>query len=245
MCQRVMIAIALALKPKLLIADEPTTALDVTIQAQVLEVMRTLTREAGTALILITHDLGVVAAMAQRVNVMYAGRIVETGTPTDIFARPRHPYTVGPAAFDRAARTATPPAHSRPSPGSRPTQRTSDGVPVRAPLCLAARRVRQRGAVAAKPMPLTRARDSRATTRSTATEAAPAVRCVRPPSREPARERRRAPAGPRPACALHRGKVNVRAVDGVDMEIGRGRDARAWSASRAAGRAPSARRSFA
>jgi oligopeptide/dipeptide ABC transporter ATP-binding protein len=95
MCQRVMIAIALALKPKLLIADEPTTALDVTIQAQVLEVMRTLTQEAGTALILITHDLGVVAAMAQRVNVMYAGRIVEAGTAADIFGRPRHPYTVG------------------------------------------------------------------------------------------------------------------------------------------------------
>ena len=95
MCQRVMIAIALALKPKLLIADEPTTALDVTIQAQVLEVMRTLTRENGTALILITHDLGVVAAMAQKVNVMYAGRIVESGATSDIFARPRHPYTVG------------------------------------------------------------------------------------------------------------------------------------------------------
>ena len=95
MCQRVMIAIALALKPKLLIADEPTTALDVTIQAQVLELMRTLTRETGTAVILITHDLGVVAAMAQKVNVMYAGRIVEAGATTDIFARPRHPYTVG------------------------------------------------------------------------------------------------------------------------------------------------------
>jgi oligopeptide/dipeptide ABC transporter ATP-binding protein len=95
MCQRVMIAIALALKPKLLIADEPTTALDVTIQAQVLDVMRTLTREFGTALILITHDLGVVAATAQRVNVMYAGRIVESGPVADIFARPRHPYTVG------------------------------------------------------------------------------------------------------------------------------------------------------
>ncbi len=81
MCQRVMIAIALALEPKLLIADEPTTALDVTIQAQVLEVMRELTRRSGTAVILITHDLGVVAAMAQRVNVMYAGRVVETGLP--------------------------------------------------------------------------------------------------------------------------------------------------------------------
>jgi oligopeptide/dipeptide ABC transporter ATP-binding protein len=95
MCQRVMIAIALALRPKLLIADEPTTALDVTIQAQVLEVLRDLTREAGTAVMLITHDLGVVASMAQRVNVMYAGRVVETAATADIFARPRHPYTVG------------------------------------------------------------------------------------------------------------------------------------------------------
>jgi len=95
MCQRVMIAIALALEPKLLIADEPTTALDVTIQAQVLEVMRELTRRSGTAVILITHDLGVVAAMAQRVNVMYAGRVVETGPTSEIFAQPRHPYTVG------------------------------------------------------------------------------------------------------------------------------------------------------
>jgi oligopeptide/dipeptide ABC transporter ATP-binding protein len=95
MCQRVMIAIALALRPKLLIADEPTTALDVTIQAQVLDVIRRLTRDFGTAVILITHDLGVVAAMAQRVNVMYAGRIVEAGTAADIFRRPRHPYTLG------------------------------------------------------------------------------------------------------------------------------------------------------
>jgi oligopeptide/dipeptide ABC transporter ATP-binding protein len=95
MCQRVMIAIALALRPKLLIADEPTTALDVTIQAQVLELIRELTREAGTAVILITHDLGVVAAMVQRVNVMYAGRVVESGATSDVFAHPRHPYTVG------------------------------------------------------------------------------------------------------------------------------------------------------
>ena len=95
MCQRVMIAIALSLRPRLLIADEPTTALDVTIQAQVLELMRELTREAGTAVILITHDLGVVAAMAQRVNVMYAGRVVEAAATPNLFSRPRHPYTVG------------------------------------------------------------------------------------------------------------------------------------------------------
>jgi oligopeptide transport system ATP-binding protein len=95
MRQRVMIATALALGPKVLIADEPTTALDVTIQAQVLDLMRRLTRESGTALILITHDLGVVAGMASHVAVMYAGFIVERATAADLFARPRHPYTVG------------------------------------------------------------------------------------------------------------------------------------------------------
>jgi oligopeptide transport system ATP-binding protein len=95
MRQRVMIAMALALEPKLMIADEPTTALDVTIQAQVLELLRRLTEEGNTALVLITHDLGVVAGMTQRINVMYAGFIVETATTADLFARPSHPYTVG------------------------------------------------------------------------------------------------------------------------------------------------------
>ncbi|MCU0504612.1 MAG: ABC transporter ATP-binding protein [Chloroflexi bacterium] len=95
MRQRVMIAIALALEPKLLIADEPTTALDVTIQAQVLDLLRNLTTEQGTALVLITHDLGVVAGMTQRINVMYAGFIVETATTADLFAHPSHPYTIG------------------------------------------------------------------------------------------------------------------------------------------------------
>ena len=95
MRQRVMIAMALALEPKLMIADEPTTALDVTIQAQVLELLRDLTERSGTAVILITHDLGVVAGMTQRINVMYAGFIVETATTPELFASPSHPYTVG------------------------------------------------------------------------------------------------------------------------------------------------------
>ena len=95
MRQRVMIAMALALEPKLLIADEPTTALDVTIQAQVLELLQRLTKERGTAVILITHDLGVVAGMADRINVMYAGFVVETALTPELFAHPRHPYTVG------------------------------------------------------------------------------------------------------------------------------------------------------
>ena len=95
MAQRVMIAMALALEPELLIADEPTTALDVTIQAQILDLMRGLQRETGTAIILITHDLGVVAEMCDRVAVMYAGEIVEEADVATLFREPRHPYTQG------------------------------------------------------------------------------------------------------------------------------------------------------
>jgi len=95
MRQRVMIAMALSCNPELLIADEPTTALDVTIQAQILELIQRLQHELGTAVIIITHDLGVVAGMADRVIVMYAGRVVEEGPTDEIFARPRMPYTIG------------------------------------------------------------------------------------------------------------------------------------------------------
>ena len=95
MRQRVMIAQALSCDPKLIIADEPTTALDVTIQAQILELIKDLTRRLGVALILITHNLGLVARYADRVNVMYAGRIVETAVPKELYRQPRHPYTIG------------------------------------------------------------------------------------------------------------------------------------------------------
>src|SRR4029078_583785 len=95
MRQRVMIAMALSCNPKLIIADEPTTALDVTIQAQILELMKQLTKRFGVALVIITHNLGVVARYADRVNVMYAGKIVESGTASDIYHRPVHPYTLG------------------------------------------------------------------------------------------------------------------------------------------------------
>jgi len=95
MRQRVMIAMAISCQPQLIIADEPTTAVDVTVQAQLLELIRTLTREYDTSLILITHNLGIVARYAHRVYVMYAGRIVETGAAKEVFHHPSHPYTVG------------------------------------------------------------------------------------------------------------------------------------------------------
>ena len=95
MRQRAMIAMALACNPRLLIADEPTTALDVTIQAQILELMKDIQQKTGTSIILITHDLGVVAEMCDRVVVMYAGQVVETGTVQKLFANPQHPYTKG------------------------------------------------------------------------------------------------------------------------------------------------------
>jgi oligopeptide/dipeptide ABC transporter ATP-binding protein len=95
MRQRVMIAMALSCEPKLIIADEPTTALDVTIQAQILELMKDLTKELGVALMVITHNLGVVARYADRVNVMYAGKLVEMGKARQIYHDPHHPYTLG------------------------------------------------------------------------------------------------------------------------------------------------------
>ena len=124
MRQRVMIAMALSLNPALVIADEPTTALDVTIQAQILELLRDLRREFGTAIVIITHDLGVVAELAERVVVMYAGRVVETAPIEQIFARPEHPYTVGllasiPTLGERRRRLATIPG-TVPNPFSSP-----------------------------------------------------------------------------------------------------------------------------
>ena len=95
MRQRVVIALALAAKPRLIVADEPTTALDVSIQAQIIELLKRLCRDHGTAVMLVTHDMGVIAETADRVAVMYAGRIVEIGPVADVIHRPRHPYTVG------------------------------------------------------------------------------------------------------------------------------------------------------
>ena len=125
MRQRVMIAIGLACNPKLIIADEPTTALDVTIQAQILELMKDLSRKLNIALIIITHNLGVVARYADRVIVMYAARVVEQGSAEAVFHRPRHPYTHGPAALGAAARPAARRAGSKPSKACRRTWRPS------------------------------------------------------------------------------------------------------------------------
>ncbi len=117
MRQRALIAIALACRPRLLIADEPTTALDVTIQAQILELLRGLVIEAQTALILITHDLGVVAGLCEQIHVMYSGRIVESAARHELFSRPRHPYTSGLlASVPRLDQSRDVPLH--PIPGS-------------------------------------------------------------------------------------------------------------------------------
>jgi oligopeptide/dipeptide ABC transporter ATP-binding protein len=119
MRQRAMIAMAIANSPSLLIADEPTTALDVTIQAQVLEVLKTVQAETGAATILITHDLGIVAEMCERVIVMYAGRIVEMGDVRTIFRSPRHPYTIG--LMDSLPKLTEDEEWLRPIPGSPPS----------------------------------------------------------------------------------------------------------------------------
>jgi oligopeptide/dipeptide ABC transporter ATP-binding protein len=138
--QRVMIAMALALQPKLLIADEPTTALDVTIQAQILELLRDLQRELGTAILLITHDLGVVNELADRIAVMYAGKLVEEGTRVQVLGDARHPYTQGllravPSLGRRGEKLAEIPGVV-PPPGQRPVGcRFATRCPVRLERC--------------------------------------------------------------------------------------------------------------
>ncbi len=149
MRQRVMIAMAIANDPDVIIADEPTTALDVTIQAQVLEVLRTAQHETGAAVIMITHDLGVVAGIADRVQVMYAGRAVETGSVDDIYYRPRMPYTIGLLGsvprLDQAEKSALAPVEGNPP----SLVNLPRGVPVRGALPDGDRRV-PRGRAAAR-----------------------------------------------------------------------------------------------
>ena len=138
MAQRVMIAMALACEPELLIADEPTTALDVTIQAQILDLMRRLQRETGTAIILITHDLGVVAEMCDRVAVMYAGEIIEQTDTRTLFRKPLHPYTQG--LIGSVPILGQPKDELATIPGMVPNlDRPAAGLPLRAALHTAAR----------------------------------------------------------------------------------------------------------
>jgi len=144
MRQRVMIAMALANDPELLIADEPTTALDVTIQAQILDLMRELQQETGTALLLITHDLGVVAEVADDVAVMYAGRVVEAGPVERIFNEPQHPYTLGlmgsmPSIAGRQGRLATIPGSVPLADAMPPGCRFATRCPFAIPACRAQR----------------------------------------------------------------------------------------------------------
>ena len=144
MRQRVVIAIAIANDPRVIIADEPTTALDVTVQAQILEVLQLARAETGAALILITHDLGVVAGTADDVMVMYAGRPVEKAPVDELFGRPRMPYTIGLLGavprVDAPARDAPGADHGQPADGRPP-----GGMPVRTPLPDLDRPVRRRG----------------------------------------------------------------------------------------------------
>ncbi|NKX45691.1 ABC transporter ATP-binding protein [Roseicyclus persicicus] len=151
MRQRAMIAMALANDPELLIADEPTTALDVTIQAQILKLMKSLQQDTGAAMVLITHDLGVVAEMADKVAVMYGGRIVEAGTAEQLFTDPQHPYTIGlmssmPSLGDRRARLVTVPG-TVPPPGAMPPGcRFATRCPFATAACDAAPALRDLGA---------------------------------------------------------------------------------------------------
>ena len=144
MRQRVMIGMALSCNPKLLIADEPTTALDVTVQAQILELMKELREQLGMAILLITHDLGVVAEMVDEVAVMYGGKIVERGPVKEIFASPQHPYTEALLRVDPAARDAVhDAAEGDPRHGAEPA-RLAARLPVRAALRLRLRPLRAR-----------------------------------------------------------------------------------------------------
>jgi ABC-type dipeptide/oligopeptide/nickel transport system ATPase component len=147
MRQRVMIAMALACEPQLLIADEPTTALDVTIQAQVLDLMRTLREETGTAIILITHDLGVIAELADDVAVMYSGKIVERAPVERLFAEPQHPLHHRPAGLHPQTAPGTGPAQRDRRPGAH-AHDAHGRLPLRAALPVCRRQMPAGGAAA-------------------------------------------------------------------------------------------------
>ena len=232
MRQRVVIALALAAKPRLIIADEPTTALDVSIQAQIIQLLKRLCREHGTAVMLVTHDMGVIAETADRVAVMYAGRIVEIGPVADVIHRPQHPYTVGlmgsiPSIVDERERLAQ-------IDGAMPRL---DAIPAGCafhPRCPQAfERCRARACPSSMPVGATRAacwlramRPARARARRDALR-----RCSTLTRRRAARStcRRRGST----ACSSAQPRALLKAVDGVDLAIARARRS-ASSANRAA-----------
>ena len=234
MRQRVMIAMALSCNPKLLLADEPTTALDVTIQAQILEVMARLSRELGTAVIIITHNLGVVARYADRVNVMYAGKIIETATAHELYANPRHPYTLGllnsVPRLDQARREKLDPDRG-PAAGPRHT----------CPRAARSTRAAPSGSIKCKEeYPPLQARSPRSTTRPAgnrrsraqgrlAVDGSRLVRQPRPASRRRIRRDARRRQGPEDVLPGHRRASSssarsptCKAVDGVSFDVKRG-----------------------
>ena len=174
MRQRVMIAMALACNPKVLIADEPTTALDVTIQAQILEIILDLQKKLGTAVILITHDLGVVAETAQRVIVMYAGKKVEEAPVGELFARPLHPYTHGLMASIPRLELMRGSARDQAAAAGNPRHRAGADQP--------AARLRLRAALPVRrgPLPRARLRPTRRSSRDTGRPAGAPTRCTGP-----------------------------------------------------------------
>ena len=216
MRQRVMIAIALAAEPEILVADEPTTALDVTVQAQILEVLDRLRARRGMAVLLITHDLGIVAGRADRVAVMYAGQIVEEATTAELFARPSHPYTQGLFASVPAASR----ARSSGSRRSRGTVPPPTAWPSRLPV------------PPALPAGVRQERACRRCCRSArGTGCAAGWRSGALVTLLQVRDLVKHYTSRRP---LPRAAPPVRAVDGVSFEVGRGRDARAGGRERAA-----------
>ena len=214
MRQRVMIAMALACDPKMLIADEPTTALDVTIQAGILDLMRDIRERLGTAIVLITHNLGVVADIADRVIVMYAGRKAEEAPVRELFAQPQHPYTIGLlGAIPRRGRRRAAGGCARSRAACRRC-RAADRLRVRAALPARRRALAHRGAGAARGAP---AHPSRASTRR---------RRMRASDRPDARGRAASSSTSRSAAASWRAAAIVHAVDGVSFSIAPRRAAR-------------------
>ena len=244
MRQRVMIAIGLACNPKLIIADEPTTALDVTIQAQILELMKDLSRKLNIALIVITHNLGVVARYADRVIVMYAARLVEEGDADDVFHRPRHPYSMGllrsvprldrPRGSKLETIEGLPPNAASPPPGCRFAPRCPlQDRDLRNRAGIVAHRHRRAVALPSSPRRLPRARSSGPRPAPT-----PSILAQKPDA--PLLSVRNLTKHFEVRGGLRGASGTVRAVEGCQLRHHARRDARAWSANPAAARPRSA-----